>query len=54
MKKNGLNVEHFRYHIFIWPSNSSTLYSNFIWSNLSFYLKKHAHIWPSIKCIFII
>ncbi len=41
--------------IFIWPSNSSTLYSNFIWSNLSsFYLKKHTHIWPSINCIFIL
>ncbi len=31
--------------IFIWLSNSSTLYSNSIWSNLySFYLKKHKHL----------
>ncbi len=31
--------------IFIWPSNSSTLYSNCILSNLSsFYLKKHKHL----------
>ncbi len=39
--------------IFIWPSNSSTRYSKFIWSNLSFYLK-NTHIWPSIRCIFIL
>ncbi len=31
--------------IFIWPSNSSTLYSNFIWSNLSsFNKKKNTHL----------
>ncbi len=31
--------------IFIWPSNSSTLYSNLILSNLSsFYKKKHTHL----------
>ncbi len=40
--------------IFIWPSNSSTLYSNFIWSNLSSFYLKNTHIWPSIRCIFIL
>ncbi len=40
--------------IFIWPSNSSTLYSNSILSKLSFYLKKHTNIWPSINIIFIL
>ncbi len=28
---------------FIWPSNSSILYSNFVLSNLSFYLNTHTH-----------
>ncbi len=42
------------FHLYL-TSNSSTLYSNFILSNLSsFYLNKHTNIWPSINCIFIL
>ncbi len=40
--------------VFIWPSNSSTLYSNFILPNLSSFYKKNTNIWPSINCIFIL
>ncbi len=40
--------------IFIWSSNSSTLYSHFIISNLSSFYLKNTHIWPSINCIFIL
>ncbi len=41
-------------HIFIWPFNSSTLYSNWIWSNLSSSFFKYTHTFDPLSIEYLL